>query len=314
MTSTDHMVSGSNKTPWHGLGTVLPGNLTFFEALIAARLNWNVIQEPVFDGDMRQIKTHQLNRREDTRDVLGIVRKDWEPLQNEQLLEIAEALAQLDDTEFKPVIETAGSLQGGRTVWALVKIGERQFANSGHHTYLLLSNGHDGARGIRGTLTDTRVVCANTLRTAETASSQLFVTHVKGVTQRLSAAIHTLGWANRMTNSTFAIYEALAVAPVSVDNARAGYQRLVGDPKKETLTGKQKNTVDKMLELFRHGNGNEGKTAFDFLNGVTDWQDHHYNYRNTEGKAERRFLDTTTGAGAAFKVQAFQAAKQLAGV
>jgi hypothetical protein len=38
ITATDHMVSGNNTTPWHGLGTVLPGNISACEALSAARL------------------------------------------------------------------------------------------------------------------------------------------------------------------------------------------------------------------------------------------------------------------------------------
>src|SRR5208283_3965196 len=36
LTATDYMVSASNLTPWHGLGVVLPGNLTAADALRAA--------------------------------------------------------------------------------------------------------------------------------------------------------------------------------------------------------------------------------------------------------------------------------------
>jgi phage/plasmid-like protein (TIGR03299 family) len=312
ITETDHMVSCSNTVPWHGLGTVLANNITAAEALIAARLNWQVIQEPVFDGDMTEICSHHLNRRSDTREVLSIVSRDWEPLQNERLLEIAEALVQVG-TDFKPVIETAGSLKGGRIVWALVKTGERNFAGSQHHTYLLLSNGHDGLRGIRGTLTDTRVVCNNTLRVAETAMGALFVTHTKGVETRVNNAIEALGWANDATRATFAIYGALATARVSIDTAHNEYRRLVVGAA-TNLTDGQRTTIEKMTSLFRDGHGNEGKTAFDFVNGATEWVDHHRNYRENEGKRERRFITTTFGDGATLKSQAFRVAKQLAGI
>ena len=55
ITANDHMVSGSNVTPWHGLGTIVAGNLTAAEAVKAAKLDWDVSQEPVFDGDMLNI-------------------------------------------------------------------------------------------------------------------------------------------------------------------------------------------------------------------------------------------------------------------
>lgn len=314
LTATDHMVSGSNVTPWHGLGTVLPGHLSAAEALEAARLNWRVEQEPVYDGDMTEIPSYQLNRRSDTREVLGVVAKGWQPVQNDRLLEIAEALVQVDDCDFRPVIETAGSLRGGRIVWAMVKIGAREFVDSAHHTYLLLSNGHTDKRALRGTLTDVRVVCANTLGFAEASASQLFVTHARGVDARLNTALETLGWANAATRATFVIYDALAKAPVAEEKARDTFRSLVAG-NAESLTKAQTETLDEMTELFRGGRGNAGRSAFGVLNAVTDWADHRKGYRQNDGWLERRFIDSTLGGKAQLmKADAFRAAKQLAGV
>lgn len=315
LTSTDYMVSASNKTPWHGLGAILPGNLTAAEALAAARLNWTVEQEPVYDGDMKDITTHQLNRRSDTREILGVVSKGWQPVQNDRLLEIAEALAQVDNADFRPVIETAGSLRGGRVVWALVKTGERVFADSQHNTYILLSNGHDGLRAVRGTLTDTRVVCANTLRLAESQLSSFYVSHARGVENRMRNAIDALGWANDATRATFAIYEALATAPVNVDTAAKTFHNLVlGKSPVNPIPKRHSEAISEMIELFRKGPGNAGRNAFDVLNAVTDWVDHHKNFRDDEGKDERRFLYSALGEGSNLKTSALHAAKQLAGV
>ena len=36
------------ETPWHGLGTRVNEALNSKEALIAAGLNWNVVQEPIY--------------------------------------------------------------------------------------------------------------------------------------------------------------------------------------------------------------------------------------------------------------------------
>lgn len=304
----DYMVSGNNRVPWHGIGAVEVGLLNANDALEKARLNWTVEQETVFDGDMAAIEGFKLNRRSDDRTILGIVPSTWHPLQNSELLEIAEALAQVDGQEFKPIIETAGSLKGGRIVWALVQTNQKLCAGSQHKTYLLLSMGHDGKRAVRGTLTDTRVVCWNTLSLAETAAQSLFVTHTKNVKQRINSAVHTLGWANEATNATFAIYEALATHRLHADSAIEYFSSLLPDseemPSAPTIVGQ-------MFDLFRNGAGNEGKTAFDALNAVTDWVDHKRQFRDGEN-AERRFLFASLGGeGDRIKRSALSKAKQL---
>ena len=303
------MVSASNVTPWHGLGTVVADALTAPDALRLAKLDWEVLQESVFDGDMDEIGDYVLNRRSDTREVLAVVNRGWTPVQNDRLLEIAEALVQTDVGDYRPVIETAGSLRGGRIVWALVRVGERKFADSEHHSYLLLSNSHDGSRAVRGTLTDVRVVCKNTMRLAETGGSRLYVSHTRGVEARLNTAIETLGWANDATRSTFAIYEALATTPVTLDRARAGFRSLMGG---DDISKRGAQNVDRMVDLFRTGAGNSGRNAFDFVNAVTDWADHDKNYREDEGTAERRFLSSNFGGAAdTLKTEAFRMARNL---
>jgi phage/plasmid-like protein (TIGR03299 family) len=314
LTESDHMVSGSSVTPWHGLGTILPDNLTASAALEAARLNWQVTQESTYDGDMKEHPLYLFNRRSDTRAVLGVVEQGWQPVQNERLLEIAESLAQVDGVDYRPVIETAGSLRGGRIVWALVRTGERSFADSTHRTYLLLSNGHDGKRALRGTLTDVRVVCANTLRWAEAAESKLYVSHARGVEKRVQTALTTLGWANEATRATFAIYAALAAAKITADSAHVTFRKLIAADA-ETLTKGETESVEAMMTLFRSGRGNEGKSAFDLVNAATDWADHVKNYRDDERRAERRFLSSSMGGEAdRLKTAAFSAARRLASI
>lgn len=317
LTKTDYMVSAGGKLPWHKLGTVLNDRaITAAVAVKAAKLDWAVITESVFDGEAVDLESYRLLRRSDTKEVLSIVAKGWTPLQNLQLLEIAEALAQAPGVgDFQPVIETAGSLRGGRIVWALVQTGQREFAGSAHRQYMLLSNGHYTGRGVRGTLTDVRVVCNNTLTAAENAKSAIFTTHFGNVTGRIQAAIEALGWANDATKATFAIYEALATTKVNVDKAEELFIRLFlkkGEEAEDTITDSVTEKVQEMVELFKTGRGCEGKTAFDAVNAVTDWVDHHREYRDTEGADERRFLDISfDGIGVGMKRKAVKLAREL---
>src|SRR6478736_1266917 len=318
ITSSDYMVSAGNVVPWHKLGAIMPDKaLTAIIAAEAAKLQWEVKGEPIFDLDAKQIPEQKLLRRSDNREVLSIVPEGWNPVQNLQLLEIAEALAQAPgEGDFQPVIETAGSLKGGRIVWALVQTGNRQFAGSQHKQYLLLSNGHYLGRGVRGTLTDTRVVCWNTLSAAENASASLFTNHYGNVEARIEAAIDALGWATAATKSTFAIDAALPIKPCSKDVAATIYTELlhkkpkqVDNEEDDEITSSEKQKVEEMLALFASGAGNEGKTMFDMVNGATDWVDHFKEYRNSSEMDERRFLDVAIGGnGASLKKRAVKLA------
>lgn len=310
MESNDSMVSGSNVTPWHGLGTVTIGQVSAQEALEKAKLNWTVEHGEVFDSDMTKLDGYKLNRRSDDKTVLSVVPNSWTALQNSELLEIAESLGQIDGLDYKPVIETAGSLKGGKIVWALIQTNQRTFADSLHKQYLLLTNGHYIGRGVRGTLTDTRVVCWNTLSAAESAKESLFVTHTRNVKQRIAAAIETLGWANDSTNATFAIYDALATTHITPDAAVEFFAELF--PDKEEMPSAPV-IVGEMLDLFRNGKGNDGKTLFSAVNAVTDWVDHVREFRDGEGIAERRFMYANMGGeGDRMKRQAFKNATALA--
>lgn len=308
ITEKDHMVSTGNLVPWHGLGTVLPDNTISAEvALKEAKLEWEANLESVYDADVVEIASHRLVRRSDTRDVLGVVPKTWEPFQNRQLLEIAEALGQSGEDIDKPVIETAGSLLAGRIVWALVKLGERKLLGSAHQTYLLLSNGHSGLRGVRGTLTDVRVVCNNTLTAAEASQSHLFVTHRTGVSERVETAVHLLGWTNEATKATFALYKALAKTKTSKDTAIDVFQKII--PEDEVRKGE---TLASMVYSFQSGRGNEGRTAFDILNAVTDYVDHVRPFRMNDTTSSRRFDYALMGIGAKIKRGALAQTKSLA--
>lgn len=312
--ANDYMVSSNQQVPWHGLGTVLPDeNLTADQALKAAKLDWTVDAADLFDADMTPIKGYKAFRRSDDKTVLNVGSETWTPVQNEQLLSIAEALSQAGEgLEYRPRIETAGSLFGGKVVWALVRINEARCLGSEHRSYLLLSNGHDGKRAVKGTLTDVRVVCNNTLRAAEARSAMLSVRHTAKVMDRINAAVKLLGWANEATAATFAIYEALHKEKLKADKAAKFFQELVPNADDKENKSAQA-TVDKMMHLFRHGPGVQGKTLFDAVNAVTDYVDHH---REIKGRSrvggDARMNFAMFDSGDRLKVAAFDKARELA--
>src|SRR6266496_3150940 len=109
----DYMVSGSGIMPWHGTNvTVVEGQMTAEEALREAKLDWEVVKQPIYvdgtnGGYVTVPRQFAIVRQIDGK-VLGQVGPRYVPLQNARAFDWANFLVGGDGTHF----ETAGSLKG----------------------------------------------------------------------------------------------------------------------------------------------------------------------------------------------------------
>ena len=156
------------ETPWHGLGTRVIEAPSSEDALIAAGLNWNVIQEPIYTGENEPISGYKANVRDSDRRVLGVVTDRYKVVQNHEAFAFTDALLGQGVR-----YETAGSLQEGRKVWLLAHM-PHEYIISGERIspYLLFSNTHDSSGAVKVALTPIRVVCNNTLNLALRAAER----------------------------------------------------------------------------------------------------------------------------------------------
>ena len=161
--------------PWHGLGTPVPADLTPEQMLEAAGLNWEVKKIPLYaEVDGRRIKTGAEALIRDTDDkVMTIVTDSWNPCQNREAFEFFNDFVGAGDME----MHTAGSLMGGKHVWALAKIKEsfELFGGDKVEGFLLFSNPHQFGKSIDVRFTPIRVVCNNTLTLSLNSAAQRMV-------------------------------------------------------------------------------------------------------------------------------------------
>ena len=149
--------------PWHGLGTQVSNDLTPNQIMRKAGLDWTVheVESYVdFEGDKIPTGQKSLIRSTDHK-VLTNVGGDWKPVQNEEAFEFFSEYVLAGDME----MHTAGSLKGGKNVFALAKVKE-SFSILGDDqidSYLLFSNPHEYGKAIDIRFTPIRVVCNNTL-------------------------------------------------------------------------------------------------------------------------------------------------------
>jgi phage/plasmid-like protein (TIGR03299 family) len=221
-------------------------------------------------GDTSGILNHYAVCRTPDDAFLGLVGPDYVPLQNKEALEWFQPFLNANEA----TLETAGSLKGGRHVWALAKIRDGNMEVGKQDPvahYILLSNSHDGSVAVRVGFTPIRVVCNNTLTLAHNseASKLLRVRHTLNIHYNLELVREIMNVARQEFSATVEQYRRLQKH--GIDSKELGkYVRLVFSlPDKEG--GKE--LMRDMVYLFENGRGSReaGRTYWGAYNAVTEY-------------------------------------------
>lgn len=265
------------KTPWHGLGQPIPEDkrISVKEAIVAAGLDWRVDLRRVYteshDGSAKSsILDHFAVCRTSDNAFLGLVGANYVPLQNEAALEWFQPF--LDANE--ATLETAGSLNGGKHIWALAKIRD---CNMDVHPkdpvahYILLSNAHDGSIAVRVGFTPIRVVCNNTLTMAHDsqASKLLRVRHTSNLQVNLEMIRDTMKLARHEFAATVEQYRKLHKRGVDTIQLERYVRVVFSLP--DNNAGKE--LIRNITFLFENGRGHQeaGKSYWGAYNAVTEY-------------------------------------------
>ena len=315
--------------PWHGLGTELEAPATAAEAIAAAGLDWDVLQQPLYtkvDEDWKtartvEIENHVANVRQDTSHVLGVVGKRYQPIQNREAFSCFDAVV----GQGQAIYHTAGALVGGERVWILAKLPEdivikRQGTEDRTERFLLLSNSHNGWSSLRMFFTPIRVVCQNTLNAALSRRPELRsgirIQHSGEIKHKVSEAQRALGLAVKFYDDLAQLTEALASRTLKTKELQE-YVAAVFPTKQQEPSTRILNVRKDVLHLVEHGQGNDlpgiRGTAWAALNGVVEYVDHQ---RPGRGKTQQeqtssRLESAWFGYGATIKARAWDAAVTL---
>lgn len=218
---TDYFETGfSVRQPmWHGKGNILaeyPRN--WAEARVAAGLEWEPIEVPDYGykgitetgepaytpetaiaGDFFADPERKRIIRNDTGATLNVANSTYPLITHKDMGDVVDAVLDTEHVRY----ETAGSIQGGKGVWALALLDEPVTLkgtlaedNSVTLPYLALLNRHDGSGAFSLTTTAVRVVCANTWKAAEVEGSK------NGTTYKFK---HSKNWRDRVEEAQVAI-------------------------------------------------------------------------------------------------------------
>lgn len=162
--NVETMAYNKREVPWHGLGVPVEGDLTPIQMMDKAGLNWTVEKRATFINTGKGLKktgSHVLYRPCDESILAPYVSEEWCEVQNLEAFEFFDEWVKAGHCD----METAGSLDSGRTVFALARTNESFELFNGKDKvddYILFSNYHKYGFSTSVSQTAIRVVCQNT--------------------------------------------------------------------------------------------------------------------------------------------------------
>jgi phage/plasmid-like protein (TIGR03299 family) len=333
-----HSFFSVKEKAWHGLGQIIGDYPTSAEALQFAGLDYTVEKRNLFtygddtdpdreDNDVVMewrvdVPNYYATVRTDTDEVLGVVGRDYEIVQNVKAFEFFDSIVGGKDGI---LYETAGALGKGEKIFITAKLPD--YIRVGRHDlieqYLFLTTSHDGYGSITAAFTPVRVVCANTLNAAlRNHSNCVKIRHTASANDRLKQAHQLMGITNQLAREMEKIFNHWSRVRISDSSVKRLIQ-LAMAPNKEVLQnlheGKQdelsttyNNIVSSVMEFALSSPTQQEETTkgtvFGAYNAITGYFQNVRNYKDDEAK----FKSIMYGTGLQRSQKAFDLCAEFA--
>ena len=312
---------GNGERAWHGQGVVTPGTLPAREAFETAdalfsvekrELSYPTIFHVGRDEDGEVAFTNESMRpagvfgvvRTDTQALLGVVTKQYEIVQNESLLRMAEFIRDEADMDCVIVLSDGAkvcftaTLRGAETDIVPGDTVKRRIVG-----YL----GHDGKTGCGAKFTNIRVVCQNTLTAALSGTgASSSITHKGTANANFDALINSIDVSRQDFVTECELMREFSRTAMSM-SAFNDYVDQVYEVNEGDILRKRQ----KLEQAFRVGYGSEF-ASFSLWNGFNAITQLETSTRNqTAAKSRAQFARGTFGLGAQISKKAFSIAQDL---
>lgn len=332
-----HSFFSVKEKAWHGFGQIVEGYPNSAEALKFAGLDYTVEKRKLFTFDNEnqgadddtaikipeiEVPNYFATIRTDNQNVLGVVGKDYEVVQNIDAFSFFDSIVGGDGIHY----ETAGALGKGEKVFITAKLPDyiKVGNNDLIEQYLFLTTSHDGFGSITAAFTPIRIVCNNTLNAALRNCSNVFkIRHTASAKERLEEAHKLMGITNKLSNELKAIFNQWAKVKITDPEVKKLIQMAMV-PNKEVLQNVQAGKDDEFSSCFKnmtdaafeYAMSNESQQAattksslFGSYNAVTGYFQNVRTYKNDEAKLKSLLFG---GTGQMKTQKAFNLCEQFA--
>lgn len=293
----DFCYVGKDATAWHGLEEQ-------HENIVLALENnpyymSDIVCEPYYlagsNGEFIKSEKSRVVKRVYDGHELGCVgagkenEKHWTPLQNKDLLKLAEPI--LNEKGIN--LEAAIQIKGGEIVALTMSINDAQSDITNGDSCrrrIILSNGHNGKVAARIGFSDIRIVCANTYNAAiNSATSKLIrVNHSSEIYMNMEKIRDVMDIAKADFLASCEQLRVLASKKINAADLRRYVKVYMGvDPEKEVESTRGKNIMDRIITCVLDSPGKEyaPNSWYSAAHGINFYENH------VVGKAENRLYN-----------------------
>jgi phage/plasmid-like protein (TIGR03299 family) len=311
---------GNAQPAWHNMGVVTEGTLPAREAFETANALFTVekreLTYPILSSTPGYVTDTNVPSgafglvRTDTQDILGIVSKQYEIVQNESLLRMAEFIREEVDMDSVVVLS-----DGGKVCFTATLRGATQDIVPGDTVKRRIVGflGHDGKTGCGAMFTNIRVVCTNTLAAAmSTCDAKVSIRHKTGANDNFDQLIQSIDTARETFNREVELFRQFAETPIEQADFRELLERVYAS---EIPEGKQIDDLRKYPKLRRAYTGGLGArefapyTLWGAVNAITEVETS--TKIGTRAQQRRQFQRANFGSGLSTSRRAIQEAEAM---
>lgn len=295
------------------------------EVLDNAGLNFTVGREPLYTSQGREIRSKfQRIYRKDNDVTLGVVGRTYQPLQNAELLGVADRLVGQDKIQWDRI----GMVGHGEKLYASFTLPDSYRIDGWDDLdqYIYLTNTHDGSGGVKCIPANIRFGCTNqfafhrsTLKEAGINPRDLTIRHSSKMSERIDQFDKAIGLVDTL-NRNFA-EQATGLMEIEMSEVdKATYyidslglntkEKLVNEDNLFGLTTRGLNTFNHLKELEKSSTNNTAAmrdTAWQSFNVVTEYLDHAWVHNASGTVNAKRVESSILGTGNATKAKAWDA-------
>ena len=305
---------GNGERAWHGMGVVTDGTLPAREAFETAdalftvekrELHFPKVLDAPQDGewDFSPSGTFAVVRT-DTQTLLGVVSKQYEIVQNDSLLRMAQFIREEVDMDCVIVLSDGAkvcftaTLRGAETDIVPGDTVKRRIVG-----YL----GHDGKTGCGAMFTNIRVVCQNTLTAAMgEASARSSITHKNGANNNFDQLINSIDVARQDFVTECELMREFSRVSMGVSQFNEFVDEVYNIDEGQVFRKREK-----LERAFTRGFGFRFAPAsvWSAVNAITEVETSTRGTTAAKGRAQ--FARGTFGVGAQISKRAFSVARDL---
>lgn len=285
----------SRKSYFDGIGSEITGAQDLETAIKLAKLDFEVEKRQIYLNNPTILKGSDTPSniftpihdqfatvRTDTDTVLGVVKKNYQVLQNREAFDFLDSVI-AGGARF----ETAGTFKKNEAASFITCSTEPiKILDDDIHPYLLFVNSFDGSSSVRVMFTPIRIFCSNCLvRAMKGAMNKVSIRHSPSMKDRLDASKEILLSNTNYLEALKAESEKLAVTTFSAEAFEALARSLF--PTKEGNSNiiqiRNEEMIEALLRAYRQDDlQNFNNTAYKAVQAVADFESHKPTHRQTK--------------------------------